>query len=96
MTETYTHDPVAWVIETQAADYRAGKLSIWTVFDHPKDFPHHYVARRFVADKKGPQATEKVIVTLSLDALRLILQSAGLTVMMRAKSDDPRIVESWL
>lgn len=96
MTETYTHDPVAWVMETQAADYKDGNLPIWTIFDHPTDFPHHYVARCFIANKEGSCATEKVIVTLSLDALRLILQSAGLAVLARANSDDPKIVESWL
>lgn len=96
MTETYSHDPVAWVIDTQAKDYRDGNLPIWTVFDHPSDFPNHYVARRFIASKSGSEATEKVIVTLSLEALRMILQSAGLVVMMRAESDDPKIVESWL
>lgn len=95
MTETYI-DPVHWVAELTAADTKAGKLTIWTVYDHPSDFPEHFVARRFVVDKTGSCPTDKVIATLSLDDLRMILQMAGLTVLMRNNGDDAAIVESWL
>lgn len=30
-----------------------GVLSIWTVYDHPLDFPNEYVARRFTVGTSG-------------------------------------------
>lgn len=72
-------------------------LSMWTVFDHPSDYPDDYVARCFVIGKglDGPRATHNSI-TGSLKHLRATMRAAGLTPLMRDEKDDPKIVETWL
>lgn len=67
-------------------------LSMWTIYDHPKDHPFHYVARRFVLDRP----TADVIVDASLAALRRLFAERGLVCLDRAPDDDPVIVETWV
>ena len=67
-------------------------LSIWTIYDHPKDLPDFFVARRFEIDKP----TEDVIVASYLDTLRERMVDKGLTRIYRSEDDDPVIVETWL
>lgn len=70
-------------------------LEIWTVYDHPSDFPDGWIARRFVNDRpqSGPLDT---IRSDNLDRLRFVLAEKGLTRLDRHPSDDPTIVETWL
>jgi hypothetical protein len=74
----------------------AACLNIWTVYDHPKDFPDVYVARRWEVSRAGIVATSSIIFSLDLNQLRPVLDSMGLTCMPRAENDDPSIVECWL
>jgi len=70
-------------------------LSIWVVYDHPRDFPDSFVARKFLLD----QPTEVVMVAGTLDEIRdIIRRTAGqpLACISRSPDDDPVIVESWL
>lgn len=67
-------------------------LSIWTIYDHPKDFPDQFVARLFV----GEEPSNIVLVSEDIEQLRAALASNGLTVLCRSPSDDPKIVEVWL
>lgn len=67
-------------------------LSIWTVFDHPRDFPHCFVARRF----EGERATGDVIVCRDLEPLRDEMERRGLVKIDRFPEDHPNVVESWL
>jgi hypothetical protein len=71
-------------------------LQMWTVYDHPRDFPNSYVARCFDVDGSGPRATDNIMVSPSLDALRDMLAARGLTALCRSPEDDPKIVETWL
>lgn len=71
-------------------------LSMWTVYDHPSDLPHNFVARRFEVDAAGAVGTSDVLIAPNLRALRACLASRGLTPLCRAESDDPVIVETWL
>lgn len=73
-----------------------GALAIWTVYDHPKDFPQEFVARRFSVDRHGSRPTDDVLTSTSLDLLRTELAGRGLTVINRMPGDDPKIVEVWL
>lgn len=74
---------------------RRGALSLWTIFDHPTDYPNSYVARRFETTKEGAVATKDVIEG-ELEAIRKAFQRAGLWCMSRNRDDDARIVETWL
>lgn len=67
---------------------------MWTVYDHPRDYPEHYVARCFRV-RGGSDATEHALVTKSLPQLRKVLQAAGLTCLTRSDKDEPQIVETW-
>lgn len=67
-------------------------LPIWVVYDHPLDWPDHYVARLWV----GERPTGDMVLTFSLDALREHLADQGFVRLDRNKEDDPVIVETWL
>ena len=70
---------------------------IWTLYDHPSDYPDSYVARRF---EVGPDcrvvASAVVVVSESLTAVRESMAVRGLTPLARSRGDDPRIIESWI
>lgn len=67
-------------------------LSIWVVYDHPRDFPDVFVARRF----ENERPTENILIALDIDILRRQFATCGLVRLARADSDDPVIVETWI
>lgn len=66
-------------------------FEIWTVYDHPADWPDWFVARKWVLDTP----TGEVKLARSLDGVRRMLPR-GLVRMGRFEGDDPVIVEIWL
>jgi hypothetical protein len=77
------------------------KVSLWTIYDHPDDYPESFVARRFevTAPDDWPataEATADVIESASLAPLREGMVERGLTVIPRSPEDQSNIVESWL
>ncbi|MFA5922334.1 MAG: hypothetical protein WC856_13745 [Methylococcaceae bacterium] len=69
-------------------------LEIWTIYDHPRDFPDSFVARKFVQDKP----TDEFLVAGTLTEVRKILQNLSdqsLHWIPRLPDDDSCIVESW-
>lgn len=71
-------------------------LSIWTVYDHPRDMPDLYVARLFHIDQNGPRPTNVVITDSDLTMVQRALEDLGLVKLMRSPEDEPQIVESWI
>jgi hypothetical protein len=72
-------------------------LSMWTVYDHPTDFPDTFVARRFeIRGGDEPFATSDVMVAMDLEVVRLWLQENGWVCLGRYENDDPLIVETWV
>lgn len=67
-------------------------LSIWVVYDHPSDFPDHFVARRFA----GTDATQDLIKSEDINCIRKDLQERGLHCLDRHPKDDLCIMETWL
>lgn len=67
------------------------KIALWVVYDHPKDMPEFFVARKWLTD----QPTEVTFKADSLEALRNLLPH-GLHRLPRHMNDDPKIVEVWL
>jgi hypothetical protein len=65
---------------------------MWVIYDHPRDYPREFVARKWV----GEAATPEVICAHSVGALRDIMRSRGLNRLARHDSDDEVIVETWL
>ena len=75
-------------------DERA-QLPMWTVYDHPADYPDSYVARKWLT-LPTLRKTDEVIVTRTLAELRDELEDRGLVCLMRNPDDEPQIVETWL
>ncbi len=71
-------------------------LALWTIYDHPKDVPDAFVARRFALDAGSARAELLSIVASDLAEIRAWFAAAGLTCLARAHDDDPVIVECWL
>ena len=67
-------------------------LRMWTIYDHPSDYPDCFVAREFVLDKP----TENFIACNDLDLLRGHFLEVGMKCIPRSPEDEPQIVEVWL
>lgn len=68
-------------------------LPMWTIYDHPADYPGHFVVRCYLVET-GRQTTYTVMLADSLDEARSLVP-ADLYCTPRAPSDDPVIVETW-
>ena len=66
-------------------------LFIWTVYDHPKDYPNDFVVRVWNYDKP----TKIVHTGKTLEDARRHIPD-GLIKLDRLPQDDPCIVEVWL
>jgi hypothetical protein len=66
---------------------------LWTIYDHPSDFPDTLVARMFL----NGVATETCIVNKSLGYLRVVIAHNYplLRYFPRMPQDDPTIIETW-
>lgn len=71
-------------------------MAIWTVYDHPDDFPDCYVARMFVLGGPEEGPTAHIIVAPSLGNIRNVMRQLGLVCMKPDDTDPPQIVESWV
>jgi len=68
-------------------------LHMWTVYDHPLDYPDGYIARLHVIGKKsGP--TNIIRTAPTLEEVRKLLPP-GLIRITRSPKDEPQIVETW-
>ena len=77
----------------QAKAVAGNDLLVWTVYDHPSDYPKSYIARPFSTNLKKALTCHLQYPTV--EGLRLLLPH-GLTHIPRAPSDDPKIMESWI
>jgi ribosomal protein L37E len=71
------------------------RLEMWTVYDHPKDQPDSFVARKWCVDGQTMLGTSDMFVASTLGELRALLPP-GLHRLPRNEGDDPTIVETWL
>lgn len=71
-------------------------LPIWVIYDHPKDYPHVFVARRWLVDRRGERATDLLLIDEDLGRLRLEMEQRGLIRLDRQPEDDPVILETWV
>lgn len=70
-------------------------MNIWTIYDHPKDYPDSFVARRSVIGKHETITTTDMFVADTLDELHALLPP-GMAWIPRMKMDDPKIVGVWI
>jgi len=73
-------------------------LSIWVVFDHPRDFPRHVVVReqRIVRGMREPVSAAVGCLYDTVDAAMKDWARRGLYWMPRYADDDPIIVGVWV
>jgi hypothetical protein len=67
-------------------------LEMYTVYDHPRDYPEHFVVRKWILDK----ATDDVRLFTDLDTLRNEMKTRGLYRLNRWPDDDVKILETWI
>jgi hypothetical protein len=87
--------PLMYHLHPEASTAAAQVLPMWTIYDHPRDMPEHWVARRWEVSGTGGVATPEVLTADTLEALRAQLPP-DLCRMPRQPGDDPTIVEVWL
>ena len=71
-------------------------LSMWVIYDHPKDYPETFVVRECVVSAGGRVAhslfhTEFGTLEMARESVR-----QGRVCITRHPEDDPVIVESWV
>jgi hypothetical protein len=88
-------DLVASVVAAQMEASARGAVTMWTIYDRPKDHPHGFIARRFEVGRGTSTATAHTLAG-DLDDIREILAQAGLTNICRQADDEPQVVESWI
>ncbi len=72
-------------------------MPMWVIYDHPSDYPDHYVAREHLIDENGSRPTANVVQSTDLEFLRtMMLTQLGLACLDRHPDDDPKIVETWV
>jgi hypothetical protein len=72
-----------------------GQLLIWTIHEHPKDYPDFYVARPTIIRPKTAGPMPMYLLARDLETLRGMLP-AGLTRLSRFDARDPSIIEVWV
>lgn len=77
-------------------------LRLYVVYDHPRDYPDHYVVRCWVliqlprfgaVSVRHPQY---LFLSTDLQPIRSMLFHSGLKCLTRSEGDESVIVESWL
>jgi hypothetical protein len=69
-------------------------LPVYTLYDHPTDYPDKWVIRLFV----GADPTSGIWLADTLHEARTIINAIapGTVCLARHPTDDPKIVETWL
>jgi hypothetical protein len=84
------------IVIVQAEAAKRGRVSIWTVYDRPADYPTGFVARMFEVSGAGAQLTQYTIKCMELDPIREKLSRTGLACLSRDEGDELQIVERWI
>lgn len=73
-------------------------METWTIYRYPRDYPEHYVLRRWVILSSGgepiPDAAPAALGTDLLTVRGRV--PPGLVCLGREPGDDPVIVETWV
>jgi hypothetical protein len=75
-------------------------LYIYVVYDHPKDYPDHWVVKRDIISSVYPSCigrdSQYVLVKNSLAEIKRHFESLGLYFLKRLPDDDPVIYGTYL
>lgn len=70
------------------------ELRMFTIYDHPDDYPRHWVVRASTIRPSGPVPDDRVQLADSLEEARTLVPE-GLVCMTPMPQDIPCIVETW-
>ena len=70
-------------------------LTIWTVYEKPRDYPTGWIARMHEVGGAVVKPTGHVIKAVELEPIREKLARAGLSIP-RQEDDEWEIIESWI
>lgn len=73
-----------------------GVLEMWVVYDKPKDYPEHIMARKWNISAGKVVPTETVICHTQYINLEITLEQKGLHKLPPDPHDDPKIKEVWV
>lgn len=69
---------------------------MFTVYDHPSDYPDSYVVREWSIRPDGPVPLDIVGACSTLEEARAIAGADGRFRLPAYAEDDPAILETWL
>lgn len=72
------------------------RLPIYVIYDHPKDYPDHYVIKRDLVDTNVYRDPGYIFKHENLEVCRREMVMKGLVCLQRHQNDDPVIIETWL
>lgn len=77
---------------------KLAKLSMWTVYERPHDYPEGFVVRRWIVGPSGQLLSGDAWFGETLDAVRGFLAQhyPGMIRLARSPGDEPQIVETWI
>lgn len=72
-------------------------LTLWVIYDRPKDYPNSFVLRRQYVDRNNLIWADRNPVAIgdALEAIRTLIP-VELHNMNRMPNDDPAIAEVWI
>jgi hypothetical protein len=70
-------------------------ISQYAIYDHPRDYPDHFVVREWRAIDGQPVPSEDCWLAQTLEDARALIPS-GFYCIGRWAGDDPVIVEVWI
>jgi hypothetical protein len=70
-------------------------VEMWAIYDHPSDYPHGFIARKWVIESSLVRATQDIVVGPTLQFVRQRIPVVQVRIP-RFRADDPRIVEVWV
>jgi hypothetical protein len=75
-----------------------GTLYLYTVYNHPSDYPDHVVVRRHVILEKGISKPEADLFFKAdtWQEVRTEMYDRGLVSLGRNHGDDPKILETYI
>jgi hypothetical protein len=82
--------------ENQRFESPGEPLIMWTIFDHPSDYPNNFVARECHVMQDGKRVWGSFMLCPHIEPIREQMRLAGLTCIGRQPEDDPVIIEVWL
>lgn len=70
-------------------------MKIFTIYDHPRDYPDNFVVRGFDISDTGPAPDLNCTLANTLEEARKAIPS-GLINVGRFSDDDAAILEVWI